>query len=116
VYTIAGPEFGSLAGSLMIVLKALYGLQGSGKAWHSKLADDLWDLGFKPSRADPDLWMRKMDNHYEYIATFVDDITIFSKDPHKILNTLKKMYDFKNVGDPEYYKGADLSQDLETGY
>ena len=37
VYTIAGPEFGPLEGCLMIISKALYGLQGSGKAWHSNL-------------------------------------------------------------------------------
>ena len=114
VYTIAGSEFGPTAGCLMVIFKALYGLQGSGKAWHSKFADDLYNLGFKPSKADPDLWMRKMDDHYEYIATFVDDVTIFSKDPYKILNTLKKKYDFKNVGEPEYYNGADLSQDPHT--
>ena len=98
----------------MVIFKALYGLQGSGKAWHSKFADDLYNLGFKPSKADPDLWMKKMDDHYEYIATFVDDVTIFSKNPYKILNTLKKKYDFKNVGEPEYYNGADLSQDSHT--
>ena len=115
VYTIAGPEFGPLEGCLMIISKALYGLQGSGKAWHSKFADDLYDLGFVPSRADPDLWMRKMDDHYEYIAIFVDDVTIFSRDPYQILNELKKKYDFKNVGDPEYYNGADLDYDTATG-
>ena len=32
VYTIAGPEFGELEGSVMIIDKALYGLQGSGNA------------------------------------------------------------------------------------
>jgi hypothetical protein len=114
IYTIAGPEFGAQAGCLLIVSRALYGLQGSGKAWHSKFADDLYDLGFVPSRADPDLWIKEMDDHHEYIATFVDDVTIFSRDPYKILNALKEKYDFKNVGNPEYYIGADLTQDPHT--
>ena len=41
VYTIAGPEFGDLEGRILLIDKALHGLQGSGNAWHAKLADDL---------------------------------------------------------------------------
>ena len=57
VYTIAGPEFGELEGFALIVDKALYGLQSSDNAWHAKLADDLYEMGFRPCKADPDLWM-----------------------------------------------------------
>ena len=60
VYTIAGPEFGeALEGCILLIHKALDGLQGSGKAWQCKLADDLYAIGFIPSKADPNLWMRK---------------------------------------------------------
>ena len=104
VYTVAGPEFGELSGRNMIIEKALYGLQGSGNAWHARFADDLYSMNFTPSKADPDLWMRKCDNHYEYVAVFVDDILIFSKNPEEILKKIK--YDLKNVGPPENYNGA----------
>ena len=35
-------------------------------------------MGFKPSRADPDIWMKSSKNgsHYEYIAVYVDDLAI----------------------------------------
>ena len=36
-------------------------------------------MKFTPSRADHDLWMRKRGDHYEYIATYVDDLLVFSK-------------------------------------
>ena len=51
IYTIAGPEFGPLQGRILIIDQALYGLQGSGNAWHKKFADDLYHLRYIPSRA-----------------------------------------------------------------
>ena len=79
VYTIAGPKFGKLEGSVLLIDKVLYGLQGSGNAWHAQLANNLYNLRFKPSKADPDLWMRKKKDHYKYIAVFVNDLLVFSK-------------------------------------
>lgn len=37
----AGPEFGSLAGHLLSIYKALYGLRLSGACWHEQLSDVL---------------------------------------------------------------------------
>ena len=56
IWTRAGPEFGSESGSIMIVRKALYGLKGSGAAFRAHLAEKLHDIGFIPTRADPDVW------------------------------------------------------------
>ena len=56
IWTRAGPEFGSESGSIMIVKKALYGLKGSGTAFRAHLAEKLHDIGFIPTRADPDVW------------------------------------------------------------
>ena len=50
-------------------------------------------------------------NQYEYIAKYVGDILIISKDHMNKLNQLKKPkgpYDFKGVGSPEYYLGGDI--------
>ena len=57
IYTIAGPEFGSEEGSTMIVKMALYGLKSSGAAFRSKLANVIYDLEYRPSMADPDVWI-----------------------------------------------------------
>jgi Reverse transcriptase (RNA-dependent DNA polymerase) len=57
IFFKAGPELGAKAGHLMVVRKALYGLRSSGKSWHDLLYDTLMDMGFKPSKADPDIWM-----------------------------------------------------------
>jgi hypothetical protein len=70
----AGPEFGPLEGHLLIITKALYGLRSSGARFHDKLHDTLTDMGFRPSYADPDLWIRDAGNCYEYICVYVDDL------------------------------------------
>ena len=69
----------------------------------------LQKLDFKPTKADPDLWMRKHpDGYYEYIARFVDDVIAFSKDPLKIMKELETTYVMKGVGAPRYYLGGDV--------
>lgn len=110
---IAGPEFGDLVGCLLIILKALYGLRGSGKYWHEHLARILLEMGFFPCKADPDVWMRAMKDHYEYIGTYVDDLEMASKDPLAIVTTLRKKYllTMKEAGTIHYHLGCDFPRD-----
>jgi len=58
-WTIAGPEFGSDKGSTMIITRALYGLKSSGAAWRSTLATTMEKLGYRPTQADPDVWIKR---------------------------------------------------------
>jgi hypothetical protein len=72
IYMVAGPEFGSDAGKIMIIVRALYGLKSSGAAFRALLAEALYDTGYGPSKADPDVWIRpavKPDGfeYYEYV-------------------------------------------------
>ena len=107
VYVIAGEEFGEHKGKRMLIDKGLYGLASSAARFHDELSSTLRKLGFVPSKADYDLWMRKVDDHYEYIATWVDDLLVFSKKPMEIIDQIKDTYDLKGVGSPEYYLGSD---------
>ena len=68
VYVIAGPEFGERAGHTLIIDRALYGLKSSGLRWHERFSDVLRDMGFFPSKAEEDIWMRDCGDHYEYVA------------------------------------------------
>ena len=81
VYVIAGDEFGDQAGHSLIVVKALYGLQSSGMRWLECFSVVLHELGFIPSKAENNIWMRSRSNHYEYIASYVDDSAIISQNP-----------------------------------
>ena len=106
VYITAGPEFGAnLCGKNLIINKSLYGLKTSAAIFHEHLVELLLRLGFKKTKHDLDLWMVDNSSHYEYLATYVDDILIWSKDPMAVIKSLEKIYLLKNVGIPEYYLG-----------
>ena len=60
LYIVGGSEFEELQGHVLVVHKALYGTRSGGACWHDKLFDILHQIGFKPSRADPDIWMRSL--------------------------------------------------------
>ena len=42
----------------MVIRKALYGLKSSGAAFWAHLAETLYDIGFRSSKADHDVWLR----------------------------------------------------------
>src|SRR5210317_1469382 len=65
-------------------------------------------MGYMPSKADPNLWMKDCTSHYEYIAYYVDYVLVWSKDAMGVMNQLKETYILKGVGIPEYYLGADV--------
>jgi hypothetical protein len=77
VYITAVPEFGANSNSKNLIIdKSLYGLKTSAASFHEHLSESLLRLGFKKTKHDPDLWMVGKSSHYEYLATYVDDIFI----------------------------------------
>ena len=112
---IAGPEFKELQGHLLIMVKALYGTRSGGARWHDRPFYIFQELKFKPSKADPDVWMRPEPGGtcYEYIAVYVDDLAIPAKDPQAFCNELKEKYNLKlkGVGSLEYHLGCTYKKD-----
>jgi hypothetical protein len=117
VYIIAGKEFGSDEKSVMIIRKALYGLKSSGAAFRAHLAQTLDAMGYKPSYADPDVWLRpamKADGseYYEYVLCYVDDILSISHDPMRTMKRIQEDFKLKNdkIAEPDMYLGATLKK------
>jgi len=117
IFTIAGPEFGSNCGKIFILTRALYGLKSSGAAFRSFLAEHLHDIGYTPSKADPDVWMRPAMKpngfkYWEYVLVYVDDILSISHDPKRTMKLIQAKFKLKNnaMDPPETYLGATLSQ------
>ena len=113
VCIIAGPEFGELEGHLLLINKALYGLRSSGLRWHERFADTLRDMGFTPSLAEDDIWMRHNGDVYEYIAIYVDDLCIAAKDPKAITDLLAEKYKYKlkGTGPLAFHLGCNFFRD-----
>ena len=117
VYTIAGPEFGEEAGTTLLIKKALYGLKSSGAAFWSLLANTIYELGYRSTRADPDVWLKPAikengESYYEMLLVYVDDVISISEKPEEAINGIKLTFRLK--GDkaiiPEMYLGADIKE------
>ena len=106
VYTRVGTEFGLAGypqlptGSLAGVVKALYGLPSSGRAWHLHLSGTLRSMGFKATTYDPDVYIRKNKEGtgYDYVGCHTDDITIVSNAAREIMNEIMDHYNIKKAG------------------
>jgi hypothetical protein len=83
-------------------------LKTSDARFQEHLLESLLRLDFKKTKHDPDLWMVDKTSDYEYLATYVDDILIWSKDCVAVIKSLEKIYLLKNVGIPEYYLGGNV--------
>ena len=101
----------------MIVVRVLYGLKLSGASFPALLVETLYDLGYLPIKADPDIWIRlavKANGfeYYEFVLCYVDDVLSISHDPQKTMDGIKNTFKSKNdkIEEPEKYLGTDLSK------
>ena len=115
----AGPEFGKYAGHLLVIDKALYGLRTSGASWHAKFAATLRELGFTPTYADPDVWIRDAGDVYEHVVVCVDDVFAALKDPKTFYSRLQSdpwNCKLKNVEEPKCHLGGDFFRDKDGNH
>ena len=115
LYIVAGPEFQELQGYILVIHKTLYGLKNSGLRGSQRIYDIMLQLGFKPCKADPCVWLREMKNIYEYIAIYVDDFLIASQKPQQTIKDLKGKIKLKIKGDGplEYHLGCGYKLDKD---
>lgn len=121
IWFVAGPKFGSRQGTVIKVVRALYGLK-SRASWRAMFNDSIQNMGFKPSIADPDIYLRafaKPDGfkYYEYILVYVDDVLIISHAPEEHLKVIEATYELNpaSVGPPSRYLGADVEKVTRPG-
>ena len=104
----------------MVIKKALYGLKSSGAAFRALLAETLFDLGYMPTTADPDVYLRKSvkpkspnftsTDYYEMLLVYVDDILCVSYNPEETMKGIQERFKLKDdkIEPPEVYLGAKL--------
>ena len=119
---MAGSEFGSDKGSVMLVVQALYGLKTSGTSWRAMFAQTIKDMGFTSTKADPDVYIRAATKecgfeYYEMILVYVDDVLHCSHDTNRVESYLKSAYRLKDgsTGEPDRYLGANVKKFVIDG-
>ena len=94
VYAIAGDEFRkAMEGSVVIIVRALYGLRTSSERWHAHLANTLRGFNFNLTRYDNNVWIRQYKDVdcYDYICIHVDDFMAVGKRLQRIMNEIKSV-------------------------
>ena len=94
--------------------RALYGLRQAPRAWHIRLKQELEDIGFLASDADPGLFTlcNKTDN--VYLLVYVDDISVACKDRASadlVVASLKAAFNVRDLGEATYFIGIKLIRD-----
>ena len=116
IWFVAGPEFGFREGSVIRIVRALYGLKSSGASWRAMFNSSILDMGFEPATiADPDVY-RKVHSkengfkYYEYVLVYVNDVLIISHSPMVHLERIQVSYDLNpsSIGPLIRYLGADV--------
>ena len=118
VGNVSAPEFGPTdQGKVFKIVRALYGLKSAGASFRAFLAEHFRDMGYRPTLADPDVWLRKAvkpngDRYYEMILSYVDDILSISDVPEKTMTQIQQKFKLKKdeYKEPTGYLGAAISK------
>ncbi len=122
IWFVAGLEFGSWQGTVIKIVRALYGLKTSGASWRGMFNSSILEMGFEPTDADPDVY-RKTNakengfKYYEYILVYVDYVLIISHSPTTHLERIQANNELNpsSIGPPTRYLGADVRRVTRPG-
>ena len=91
--------------------KALYGLIQAPRAWHSKIAEYLIEIGFIASKADPSLYVKSKNGNIVFVLIYVDDLLIGGDSNTKIEKVKKSLelkFHMKDLGELRYFLGIEI--------
>ena len=94
----------------MLVVRSLYGLKSSGSAFRGLLPEQFYQLGYRPSIYDPDLWMRPAVKpsgfmYYDYVICYVYYVICISDYPFRTMKGIQAKFKLKgyNIDEPDMY-------------
>lgn len=85
----------------MTVDREPYGLKSSGVSFRAMLANTLWEFGYRPTLANPDVWIKvsaKVNGfkYYKMVFTYMDDMISISKVPMRSIDGIKSVFNLKS--------------------
>jgi hypothetical protein len=92
--------------------KALYGLKQAPRAWYGRIDSFLQSLGFSKSIADPNLYIKILQNHPVILVLYVDDLFLTGEET-LIAQTKREVseeFEMKDLGLMHYIFGLEVWQ------
>jgi len=73
-------------------------------------------LGYRPTQADPDVWIKRASRedgspYYKMMLIYVDDVLHVAEDPEEDMKKLGQVYRLNDgVGTPDRYLGGNIER------
>ena len=87
--------------------KAFYVLKQAPRAWYERIDSFLSSMGFTKSKADPNIYMRIMDDEIVILLLYVDDLFLTGNEKQIMKNKkrLAEEFEMKDLGLMHYFLG-----------
>ena len=98
-------EYEELLEVVRLLSKVIYGLVKAGRCWNNKVCDDMTEIEFEQSTADPCVLRKFADEEVEMLViVHMHDILSHAQDQatmEKFATELERTFRLKNMGDPK---------------
>ena len=97
--------------------KAIYGLKQSGFEWNAEADARIKEIGFKPSKMDPCVYVRGTGKERLLSGIYVDDGIIAGgsrKERDGVIAHMKKYWEVKELGEPEIFVSITIKRDRKA--
>lgn len=91
--------------------KSLYGLKQSPRCWYKQLTDFFKTINFKPSSADPCVFVSADPNWCCGVYVHVDDLCIMGQNTARFKSLIQSRFAMEDLGECKYSLGIQLERD-----
>jgi Reverse transcriptase (RNA-dependent DNA polymerase) len=118
VYMEVPPGFGTkqTEGKVCRLVKSLYGLKQSPRAWFDRFRRGMVGMGYRQTNADHTVFFRRHGVHITIFAVYVDDMIITEDDKNEISQLKKRLgkeFEVKDLGQLRYFFGIEIARGAE---
>ena len=99
------------------VIKTLYGLKQSPRAWYQRIDSFFINEGFCRSHADHSLFIKQTGDYILVTILYIDDYIILSSDVIKLKwlkSQLEKKFEMSDIGELNFCLGVQFQRDRKT--
>ncbi|XP_066333888.1 uncharacterized mitochondrial protein AtMg00810-like [Miscanthus floridulus] len=106
--------------SIMCLLdKSLYGLRQAPRAWFTRFAEFIVQLGFRATRSDSSLFVLHRGGHVAYLLLYVDDIVLTGTSStllRTVIDRLRAEFTVRDMGALSFFLGIDVKRTKDGFY
>jgi hypothetical protein len=114
IYLCPPPGFSIPPGNCLHLKKSIYGLKQAPRVWYCNLLLFIQSLNFKPSPADPCLFISANPGWCCFVHVYVNDLVIVSHEVDRFKKLILERYTMEDLGQASLLLGMKISYSLQT--